>query len=149
MEQRSSMWMISSSNMPWKVGKDLWETWDFPHGDACQIQWLKLNYTKFHSAYMRRNSNGGTNINICSCCWSFSDFVFTGIAAILYECRLGCLENEIPKETKDYINALHLMFSSFKTTMYAGAIPKWLRPVIPKPWEEFCHSWDGLFKFSK
>lgn len=71
------------------------------------------------------------------------------MAAILYECRLGCLENKVPKETQDYIAALHLMFSSFKTTMYAGAIPKWLRPIIPKPWEEFCLSWDGLFRFSE
>lgn len=75
--------------------------------------------------------------------------VFTAVAAILYECRLGCLESEVPQETQDYIAALHLMFSSFKTTMYAGAIPKWLRSIIPKPWEEFCDSWDGLFKFSK
>lgn len=72
-----------------------------------------------------------------------------GIAAILYECRLGCLAEKIPQETEDYIDALHLMFSSFKTTMYAGAIPKWLRPVFPKPWEEFCDSWDGLFRFSE
>ncbi|XP_029354315.1 cytochrome P450 27C1 [Echeneis naucrates] len=79
----------------------------------------------------------------------FFKYAMEGVAAILYECRLGCLENEIPQETQDYINALHLMFSSFKTTMYAGAIPKWLRPVIPKPWEEFCLSWDGLFKFSR
>lgn len=78
----------------------------------------------------------------------FFKFAMEGVAAILYECRLGCLENEIPKETQDYISALHLMFSSFKTTMYAGAIPKWLRPIIPKPWEEFCLSWDGLFRFS-
>uniref|UniRef100_A0A672YEI0 Cytochrome P450 27C1-like n=1 Tax=Sphaeramia orbicularis TaxID=375764 RepID=A0A672YEI0_9TELE len=78
----------------------------------------------------------------------FFKYAMEGVAAILYETRLGCLENEIPKETQDYINALSLMFSSFKTTMYAGAIPKWLRPVIPKPWEEFCISWDGLFKFS-
>uniref|UniRef100_A0A3Q4BRP7 Uncharacterized protein n=1 Tax=Mola mola TaxID=94237 RepID=A0A3Q4BRP7_MOLML len=78
----------------------------------------------------------------------FFKYAMEGIAALLYECRLGCLKNEIPQDTQDYISALHLMFSSFKTTMYAGAIPKWLRPVIPKPWEEFCHSWDGLFKFS-
>ncbi|KAI3376954.1 hypothetical protein L3Q82_000194 [Scortum barcoo] len=78
----------------------------------------------------------------------FFKYAMEGVAAILYECRLGCLENEIPQETQDYIDALHLMFSSFKTTMYAGAIPKWLRPVLPKPWEEFCLSWDGLFKFS-
>lgn len=72
-----------------------------------------------------------------------------GVATILYEARLGCLEEKIPKMSQEYIAALHLMFSSFKTTMYAGAIPKWLRPIIPKPWEEFCSSWDGLFKFSK
>lgn len=76
-------------------------------------------------------------------------FVPTGIAAILYESRLGCLEDQIPKETENYIAALHLMFSSFKMTMYAGAIPKWLRPVFPKPWQEFCDSWDGLFRFSE
>ncbi|XP_034049007.1 cytochrome P450 27C1 [Thalassophryne amazonica] len=78
----------------------------------------------------------------------FFKYAMEGIATILYEHRLGCLANEIPQETKDYINALHLMFSSFKTTMYAGATPKWLRPIIPKPWWEFCLSWDGLFKFS-
>ncbi|XP_028257625.1 cytochrome P450 27C1 [Parambassis ranga] len=75
-------------------------------------------------------------------------YAMEGVAAILYECRLGCLETNIPQKTQDYISALNLMFSSFKTTMYAGAIPKWLRPLIPKPWEEFCDSWDGLFKFS-
>ncbi|XP_071771122.2 cytochrome P450 27C1 [Centroberyx gerrardi] len=79
----------------------------------------------------------------------FFKYAMEGVAAILYECRLGCLENEIPRDTQDYITALHLMFSSFKTTMYAGAIPKWLRPIIPKPWEEFCNSWDGLFRFSQ
>ncbi|KAK2853864.1 hypothetical protein Q5P01_006525 [Channa striata] len=78
----------------------------------------------------------------------FFNYAMEAVAAILYECRLGCLENDVPQETQNYISALHLMFSSFKTTMYAGAIPKWLRTIIPKPWEEFCHSWDGLFKFS-
>ncbi|KAG7261534.1 hypothetical protein CRUP_002599, partial [Coryphaenoides rupestris] len=72
-----------------------------------------------------------------------------GVAAILYESRLGCLEEEVPRETEDYIGALHLMFNSFKTTMYAGAIPRWLRPLLPGPWDDFCSSWDGLFNFSK
>ncbi|TSK62674.1 Cytochrome P450 27C1 [Bagarius yarrelli] len=79
----------------------------------------------------------------------FFKFAMEGVASILYETRLGCLEEEIPKMSQEYIEALHLMFSSFKTSMYAGAIPKWLRPIIPKPWKEFCHSWDGLFKFSQ
>ncbi|XP_070686844.1 cytochrome P450 27C1 [Pempheris klunzingeri] len=92
-----------------------------------------------------QESDGATVHNVNDL---FFKYAMEGVAAILYECRLGCLKTEIPQETQDYINALHLMFSSFKTTMYAGAIPKWLRPIIPKPWEEFCHSWDGLFKFS-
>ncbi|TDH16915.1 hypothetical protein EPR50_G00003110 [Perca flavescens] len=92
-----------------------------------------------------QDSDGATVLNVNDL---FFKYAMEGVAVILYESRLGCLENEIPQETQDYIGALHLMFSSFKTTMYAGAIPKWLRPVIPKPWEEFCFSWDGLFKFS-
>ncbi|XP_066543341.1 cytochrome P450 27C1 isoform X2 [Amia ocellicauda] len=76
-------------------------------------------------------------------------YAMEGVASILYERRLGCLEAHIPQQSLEYIAALHLMFSMFKTTMYAGAIPKWLRPIIPKPWKEFCRSWDGLFKFSQ
>ncbi|XP_034984226.1 cytochrome P450 27C1 isoform X3 [Zootoca vivipara] len=79
----------------------------------------------------------------------FFKYSLEGVATILYECRLGCLENQIPQKTVEYIEALELMFSSFKTTMYAGAIPKWLRPIIPKPWREFCRSWDGLFRFTQ
>lgn len=79
----------------------------------------------------------------------FFKFAMEGVATILFEARLGCLENEIRQETKEYMEALELMFSMFKTTMYAGAIPKWLRPFIPRPWDEFCRSWDGLFRFSE
>uniref|UniRef100_A0A3P9L7Q5 Cytochrome P450, family 27, subfamily C, polypeptide 1 n=1 Tax=Oryzias latipes TaxID=8090 RepID=A0A3P9L7Q5_ORYLA len=92
-----------------------------------------------------QESDGATVFNVNDL---FFKYAMEGVASILYECRLGCLENNVPQKTQDYIGALNLMFSSFKTTMYAGAIPKWLRPIIPKPWEEFCSSWDGLFKFS-
>ncbi|KAM8933776.1 cytochrome P450 27C1 [Pelodytes ibericus] len=79
----------------------------------------------------------------------FFKYSMEAVATILYESRLGCLDNDVPKHTLEYIEALELMFSMFKTTMYAGAIPKWLRPFIPKPWREFCRSWDGLFRFSQ
>lgn len=85
-----------------------------------------------------------TNINDL-----FFKYSMEGVATILYESRLGCLENSVPQATMDYIEALELMFCTFKTSMYAGAIPRWLRPLIPKPWREFCRSWDGLFKFSQ
>ncbi|XP_062974733.1 cytochrome P450 27C1 [Elgaria multicarinata webbii] len=93
-----------------------------------------------------QEEDGETVINVNSLFFKYS---MEGAATVLYECRLGCLENQIPQNTVEYIEALELMFSSFKTTMYAGAIPKWLRPIIPKPWREFCRSWDGLFKFSQ
>ncbi|KPP57615.1 cytochrome P450, family 27, subfamily C, polypeptide 1-like, partial [Scleropages formosus] len=93
-----------------------------------------------------KQADGETVLNVNDL---FFKYAMEGVSTILYECRLGCLEEEIPKQSLEYIAALHLMFSSFKTTMYAGAIPKWLRPVLPKPWEEFCSSWDGLFKFSQ
>uniref|UniRef100_A0AAZ3Q373 Uncharacterized protein n=1 Tax=Oncorhynchus tshawytscha TaxID=74940 RepID=A0AAZ3Q373_ONCTS len=80
-----------------------------------------------------QQSDGLTVLNINDL---FFKYAMEGMAAILYEDRLGCLENEIPQKSQDYIAALHLMFSSFKMTMYAG------------PWQEFCSSWDGLFSFS-
>ncbi|XP_020367664.2 cytochrome P450 27C1 [Rhincodon typus] len=79
----------------------------------------------------------------------FFKFAMESVATILFETRLGCLENHVRQETRDCMEALDLMFRTFKATMYAGAIPKWLRPFIPKPWNEFCRSWDGLFRFSE
>ncbi|XP_075037211.1 cytochrome P450 27C1 [Mixophyes fleayi] len=90
--------------------------------------------------------DGETVINVNDLYFKYS---MEAVATILYEWRLGCLDYEVPKQTMEYIEALELMFSMFKTTMYAGAIPQWLRRFIPKPWEEFCRSWDGLFKFSQ
>ncbi|XP_043750701.1 cytochrome P450 27C1 isoform X2 [Cervus elaphus] len=85
-----------------------------------------------------------TNINDL-----FFKYSMEGVATILYESRLGCLENSIPQATVDYIEALALMFCTFKTSMYAGALPRRLRLLVPKPWQDFCRSWDGLFEFSQ
>nr|XP_058907832.1 cytochrome P450 27C1 isoform X2 [Kogia breviceps] len=90
--------------------------------------------------------DGETVTNISDLFFKYS---MEGVATILFESRLGCLENNVPQATMDYIEALGLMFCTFKTSMYAGAIPRWLRPLIPKPWRVFCRSWDGLFKFSQ
>ncbi|XP_077129364.1 cytochrome P450 27C1 isoform X2 [Ranitomeya variabilis] len=93
-----------------------------------------------------REDDGETVTNVNDLYFKYS---MEAVATILYECRLGCLDKDVPEQTLRYIEALELMFSMFKTTMYAGAIPKWLRPFIPRPWEEFCRSWDGLFRFSQ
>ncbi|XP_063503394.1 cytochrome P450 27C1 isoform X2 [Pongo pygmaeus] len=105
---------------------------------------LRGRATGLISASQAEDGETVTNVNDL-----FFKYSMEGVAAILYESRLGCLENSIPQLTVEYIEALELMFSMFKTSMYAGAIPRWLRPFIPKPWREFCRSWDGLFKFSQ
>ncbi|XP_078727156.1 LOW QUALITY PROTEIN: cytochrome P450 27C1-like [Lampetra fluviatilis] len=93
-----------------------------------------------------RDERDGTVRNVNGLLFKFA---MEGMASVLFERRLGCLAPEVPADTRDYIAALQLMFSMFKTTMYAGAIPRWLRPVLPGPWEDFCRSWDGLFRFSE
>lgn len=150
MGKPSATLMTSSLNMPWKVStKVVIHSEIFSLVNELMSQTLPVVYKIAKHRDLDRVLSEKTSS--CYCFWSICCFFFvpTGIAAILYECRLGCLEEKIPQETEDYIDALHLMFSSFKTTMYAGAIPKWLRPVFPKPWEEFCDSWDGLFQFSE
>lgn len=51
----------------------------------------------------------------------FFKYSMEGVATILYECRLGCLENNIPQQTVEYIEALELMFSMFKSAPASAA----------------------------
>lgn len=146
--------MTSFLNMPWKVSKKSFSLQVVIHSEIFSLvnELIGQILPALQNCKPSRKSAYSKNVVLVIVFVAFTFFFFfvpTGIAAILYECRLGCLEEEIPQETEDYIDALHLMFSSFKTTMYAGAIPKWLRPVFPKPWKEFCDSWDGLFRFSE
>ncbi|MBW01712.1 Cytochrome P450 27C1, partial [Eschrichtius robustus] len=78
-----------------------------------------------------------TNINDL-----FFKYSMEGVATILYESRLGCLENSVPQATMDYIEALGLMFCKFKTSMYAGAIPRLGQSEQPLPSHGLagCHS---------
>ncbi|KAF4796952.1 Cytochrome P450 27C1 [Turdus rufiventris] len=66
-----------------------------------------------------QDEDGETVTNVNNLFFKYS---MEGVATILYECRLGCLENNVPQQTVEYIEALELMFSMFKTTMYAGQI---------------------------
>uniref|UniRef100_A0A8C5N971 Uncharacterized protein n=1 Tax=Gouania willdenowi TaxID=441366 RepID=A0A8C5N971_GOUWI len=54
-------------------------------------------------------------------------FSLEGIAAILFETRLGCLEEEIPAGTQEFINSIARMFSY---SMAAHITPKWARRFL-------------------
>uniref|UniRef100_A0A7N8X970 Cytochrome P450, family 27, subfamily A, polypeptide 1, gene 2 n=1 Tax=Mastacembelus armatus TaxID=205130 RepID=A0A7N8X970_9TELE len=68
-----------------------------------------------------------------------------GIASILFETRLGCLEKEIPAGTQDFINSIAQMFSN---SMAVLVTPKWSRNVLPY-WGRYIAAWEGIFSFAK
>ncbi|XP_029968579.1 sterol 26-hydroxylase, mitochondrial [Salarias fasciatus] len=72
-------------------------------------------------------------------------FSLEGIAAILFETRLSCLEKEIPAGTQEFINAIALMFTN---SMAAHIMPKWGRSLLPH-WDRYIAGWDGIFIFAK
>ncbi|KAI5107334.1 sterol 26-hydroxylase, mitochondrial [Silurus meridionalis] len=70
-------------------------------------------------------------------------FTLEGISRILFETRIGCLENEIPAETQNFIDSIAQMFTY---TMVVNLLPKWARNYSPM-WWRFTSAWDGIFKF--
>ncbi|KAF3842817.1 hypothetical protein F7725_001666 [Dissostichus mawsoni] len=72
-------------------------------------------------------------------------FSLEGIASILFETRLGCLEKEIPAGTQDFIHSIGQMFSY---NLAAFLMPKWSRSLLPY-WRRYIEGWEGIFCFGK
>ncbi|XP_041806810.1 sterol 26-hydroxylase, mitochondrial isoform X2 [Chelmon rostratus] len=92
--------------------------------------------------YLRQCSPTGdlvTNVN-----QEFHHFSLEAIASILFETKLGCLENEIPKSTQDFINSVSKMFSN---NFIVVLLPRWTRSILPF-WGRYIAGWDGIFNFA-
>uniref|UniRef100_A0A8C4YN74 Cytochrome P450 family 27 subfamily A member 1 n=1 Tax=Gopherus evgoodei TaxID=1825980 RepID=A0A8C4YN74_9SAUR len=70
-------------------------------------------------------------------------FALEGISYILFETRTGCLEREIPAETRRFIDAIGLML---KNSVYATVMPQWSRKLLPF-WRRYLENWDTIFAF--
>ncbi|XP_077369935.1 sterol 26-hydroxylase, mitochondrial isoform X2 [Festucalex cinctus] len=68
-------------------------------------------------------------------------FGFEGISSILFETRLGCLQEDIPKDTERFIAAVNDMLTLSETVV---VLPRWTRRVLPF-WERFVRAWDDLY----
>ncbi|XP_072233632.1 sterol 26-hydroxylase, mitochondrial [Leuresthes tenuis] len=68
-------------------------------------------------------------------------FGFEGISSILFETRLGCLQEEIPQDTLRFIAAVNdmLMLSDIVIIF-----PRWSRSIVPF-WKRFVQAWDDLY----
>ncbi|XP_077422877.1 sterol 26-hydroxylase, mitochondrial isoform X2 [Vanacampus margaritifer] len=68
-------------------------------------------------------------------------FGFEGISSILFETRLGCLQDDIPKDTERFIAAVDDMLTLSEIVV---VLPRWSRRVLPF-WKRFVQAWDDLY----
>ncbi|XP_068612448.1 sterol 26-hydroxylase, mitochondrial [Brachionichthys hirsutus] len=68
-------------------------------------------------------------------------FGFEGISSILFETRLGCLQEEIPEDTLRFIGAVGRMMTLSEIVV---VFPRWSRGILPF-WRRFVEAWDDLY----
>nr|XP_032801884.1 sterol 26-hydroxylase, mitochondrial isoform X1 [Petromyzon marinus] len=90
--------------------------------------------------HMLSASNGGMVNNLAN---EFYKFAFEGISTVLFEKRLGCLEQSVPEETQVFIDAVRTVFIHSEKM---ALIPKWIRMILPL-WKHYCNAWDVIFSF--
>lgn len=71
--------------------------------------------------------------------------VSIGICSVVFETRLGCLNEVIPEETQKFIFSVGEMF---RLSPIIVLFPKSVWPYIPF-WKHFVVVWDYLFKVGK
>lgn len=69
-------------------------------------------------------------------------FPSQGICSVLFETRMGCLNDEVPEETQKFIFSVGEMF---RLSPIVILFPKSLWPYMPF-WKHFVAVWDHLFK---
>ncbi|TRY74211.1 hypothetical protein DNTS_002856 [Danionella cerebrum] len=72
-------------------------------------------------------------------------FGFEGISSILFETRLGCLQEEIPKDTLRFIAAVNDMLALSESVLF---FPRWTRHIFPF-WKQFVKAWDDLYDVAR
>uniref|UniRef100_A0A3P8WV04 Cytochrome P450, family 27, subfamily A, polypeptide 1, gene 4 n=1 Tax=Cynoglossus semilaevis TaxID=244447 RepID=A0A3P8WV04_CYNSE len=93
--------------------------------------------------YLRQCSPTGDLVtNLANELYHFS---LEGIASILFETRLGCLQKKIPAGTQDFINAIGQMFTNSVPVMMT---PKWSRHMLPY-YHRYIGGWEGIFDFAR
>lgn len=61
---------------------------------------------------------------------------------VLFENRMGCMNEEMPEDTQKFISSVGEMF---KLSVVIVLFPKSVWPYLPF-WKQFVAAWDHLFK---
>ncbi|KAG7215682.1 hypothetical protein INR49_022037 [Caranx melampygus] len=88
---------------------------------------------------LRRRSQDG--VTVSDLAPELYKFGFEGISSILFETRLGCLQEDIPQETLRFIAAVNNMLTLSDMVVL---FPRWSRSVLPF-WKRFVQAWDDLY----
>ena len=73
-------------------------------------------------------------------------FAFVAIGTVLFETRLGCLDDVPPSRVQDFISAIDRMMSSSYELIVAPSIHKYMQS---KSWKRHMDAWDMIFDIGK
>ncbi|KAJ8041177.1 Cytochrome P450 27C1 [Holothuria leucospilota] len=69
------------------------------------------------------------------------------IFRLLFETRIGCLQDPMPAESQGFINAVDKMFQSGQIMFLTS--PEFFRKYKLKPWRDHEKAWDFIFNFAR
>ncbi|XP_031438049.1 LOW QUALITY PROTEIN: cytochrome P450 [Clupea harengus] len=89
--------------------------------------------------YLRKTSDDGVMVKDMA--GELYKFAFEGISSVLFETRLGCMNEKVPEETEKFIFSVGEMF---RLSPIVVLFPKSTWPYLPF-WKHFVAVWDHLF----
>ncbi|XP_037646009.1 cytochrome P450 [Sebastes umbrosus] len=94
-------------------------------------------------AWLRETSGGGVMVNDLTT--ELYKFSFEGICSVLFETRMGSMNEVVPEETQKFIVSVGEMFRLSQVIVF---FPKSFWPYLPF-WKQFVAVWDHLFKVAE
>ncbi|XP_071394943.1 cytochrome P450 [Centroberyx affinis] len=94
-------------------------------------------------AWLRDTKGQGVMVNDLA--GELYKFAFEGICSVLFETRMGCLNETVPEETQKFIVSVGEMF---RLSQLVIIFPKSTWPYLPF-WKHFIAAWDHLFKVAE
>ncbi|XP_077947116.1 cytochrome P450 [Gasterosteus aculeatus] len=109
---------------------------------ACTINKVVGDFVR-RAAWLRETGGGGLMVNDLTA--ELYKFAFEGICSVLFETRMGCMNEVVPEETQKFIFSVGEMF---RLSPILVLFPKSFWPYTPF-WKQFVAAWDHLFKVAE
>ncbi|KAG7220317.1 hypothetical protein INR49_010151 [Caranx melampygus] len=94
-------------------------------------------------AWLRKTNGNGVMVNDLT--GELYKFAFEGICSVLFETRMGCMNEVVPEETQKFIVSVGEMF---RLSQVIVLFPRSMWPYMPF-WKKFVATWDHLFKVAE